>query len=266
MNASTRAAQIHVHAEDSTGWIVLDNPGKYNAISLPMWQAMAAALERFGADEAVRCVVLRGAGDQAFCSGADISQFEAVRSAPESSAEYDRTTEAVMRQVREFPKPTLAMIAGYCLGGGVALALCCDLRYAAVGARFGVPAARLGIGYRYSAVKALTDLVGPAQARQILYTGERFPAEEALRIGLVNELLEADQLEGRVRAIAGTIARNAPLSVAYSKLAVATAVADAPGLDIEALRRREQACLESDDHKEGRRAFMDKRTPVFRGR
>ena len=258
--------QVHVHVEDGTGWIVLDNPGKYNAISMPMWRAVSAALERFAADDTVRCVVLRGAGDKAFCSGADISQFESVRSAPESSAEYDRVTESVMQQVREFPKPTLAMIAGFCLGGGVALALACDLRIAAVGARFGVPAARLGIGYRYSAVKALTDLVGPAQAKQILYTGDRFPAEEALRIGFINELHALEQLEPRVRGIAGTIARNAPLSVAYSKIAVAAAVAQAPGSDQEYLRQREKACIESDDHKEGRRAFMEKREPVFRGR
>jgi enoyl-CoA hydratase/carnithine racemase len=262
---STNTAQVHVASEAGVGWITLDNPGKYNAISLPMWRTMGQALTDFAADEALRCVVLRGQGELAFCSGADISQFESVRSAPEASAEYDRLTEEVMQQVRAFPKPTLALIRGFCLGGGVALAMCCDLRFAAAGARFGIPAARLGIGYRYSAVKALTDLVGPALAKQILFTGDRFPAEEAARIGLVNELLAPDQLEERVRAIAGTIARNAPLSIASAKYAVATAVGD-PGHDAGRCRELEKICVDSADHKEGRRAFMEKRTPVFHGR
>jgi enoyl-CoA hydratase/carnithine racemase len=262
---SANTAQVHVSIEEGVGWIVLDNPGKYNAISLSMWRTMGQALADFVADDAVRCIVLRGQGDQAFCSGADISQFETVRSGPEASDDYDRTTEEVMRQVRSAVKPTIAMIRGFCLGGGVALAMCCDMRFAAVGARFGIPAARLGIGYRYSAVKALTNLVGPAQAKQILFAGERFPAEEAARIGLINELLAPEQLDERVRTIAGTIARNAPLSIASAKYAVATAVGD-PGHDTGRCRELEKICVASDDHKEGRRAFMEKRSPVFRGR
>jgi enoyl-CoA hydratase/carnithine racemase len=259
-------AQVHVSTDaDGVGWVVLDNPNKYNAMSLSMWQVLSEALTRFEADAAVRCVVLRGQGDKAFCSGADISQFETARSGPEANAEYERITRGTMAQVQAFPKPTLAMISGFCLGGGVALAMNCDIRIAAAGSRFGIPAARLGIGYHYAAVKALTDLVGPAMAKQILFTGDRFPAEEALRIGLVNELTAADALEERVRSMARGIAVNAPLSIAAAKLAVTTATSDATPRDLDSCREMERACIESEDHKEGRRAFMEKRTPVFRG-
>jgi len=261
------SATVHVSSSaDGVGWIVLDNPSKLNAISLPMWRILSEALTRFAADPGVRCVVLRGQGEQAFCSGADISQFETVRAGPEANAEYERVTRGTLDQLRDFPRPTMALVSGYCIGGGLALAMACDLRIAAVGSRFGIPAAKLGIGYHHAGVKALTDLVGPAQAKQILFVGERFDAAHALRIGLVNEVLAAEALEPRVRALAATMAANAPLSIASAKYAVATASALGEAYNVAGCTARERACVASVDHAEGRRAFMAKRPPLFTGR
>jgi enoyl-CoA hydratase len=260
-------AAMHVAVDDAgTAWLTLDNPSKLNAISLPMWQTLADALTRFEADPAVRCVVVTGQGAKAFCVGADISQFEQARSAPESSAEYDRVTRGALAQLQAFPKPTIAMISGFCLGGGMTLAGACDLRIAAAGSRFGIPAARLGIGYFYGGVKRLTDLVGPSQTKRLLFTADKFPAEEMLRIGFLDELVSPDELAPRVRSLAGSIAQNAPLTIAAAKYAVQTAYSDDAPRDIAGCAARVQACIDSDDHAEGRRAFMEKRAPVFRGR
>ena len=251
---------------DGVAWLTLDNPSKLNAISLPMWLMLSEALTRFENDPAVRCVVLTGQGEKAFCSGADISQFEQARSGPEASAEYDRVTRGTLAQLQAFPKPSIAMIAGFCLGGGMALAISCDLRIAATGARFGIPAAKLGIGYFYGGVKRLTDLVGPAQAKRMLFTADRYPSEEMLRIGFVEELVAPAELTARVVALASVIAGNAPLTLAAAKYAVETVCSDDPQRDIAGCAAMVQTCIESEDHAEGRRAFMEKRAPVFRGR
>jgi len=261
----TDRIQVEVDA-DGVAWMTLDNPSKLNAISMSMWLTLSEALTRFENDPAVRCVVLTGQGEKAFCVGADISQFEKVRSGPEASAEYDRVTRGTMAQLQAFPKPTIAMISGFCLGGGVALAISCDLRIAATGSRFGIPAAKLGIGYYYGGVKRLTDLVGPAQAKRMLFTAERYGAEEMLRIGFLEELLAPDELAPRVRSLAGIIAGNAPLTIAAAKYAVETVCSDDQQRDIAGCAARVQTCIESEDHAEGRRAFMEKRAPVFRGR
>lgn len=263
----TPQAQVHVRVEaDGVAWLTLDNPSKLNAISLPMWQTLSAALTRFENDPEVRCVVLTSEGEKAFCAGADIAQFEQARSGPEASAEYDRITRGTLAQLQAFPRPTIAMISGFCLGGGVALAIACDLRLAATGSRYGIPAARLGIGYPYHGVKRLTDLVGPAQAKRLLYAAERYPAEEMLRIGLIDELLAPEQLEPRVRTLAGLIAGNAPLTIATAKYTIETICKDESQRDLAGCDARVKACIDSEDHAEGRRAFMEKRAPVFRGR
>ena len=263
----TNNACVHVNVDShGVAWLTLDNPSKLNAISLPMWLTLSEALTRFERDPLVRCVVLTAKGDKAFCVGADISQFEQVRSGPESSAEYDRVTRGTLGQLQAFPKPTIAMISGFCLGAGVALALACDLRIAATGSRFGVPAAKLGIGYFYGGVKRLTDLIGPAQAKRLLYTADRYPAEEMLRIGFVEELAGPDELTARVQALASVIAGNAPLTIAAAKYAVETVCSDAPQRDVAGCAAMVQTCIDSEDHAEGRRAFMEKRAPVFRGR
>jgi enoyl-CoA hydratase len=265
----TNSAQACIHVSvDGAGvaWLTLDNPSKLNAISLPMWHTLSEALARFENDPAVRCVVVSGQGDKAFCVGADISQFEKVRSGPEANAEYERITRGALRQLQSFSKPTIAMIRGFCLGGGAALAIMCDLRMAAASSRFGIPAARLGIGYFYAGVKRLTDLVGPSQAKRMLFAAERYGADEMLRIGLIDELLPDAELDKRVQALTALIAANAPLSVASAKFTVETLLSEPGERDIAACQAREKACIESEDHAEGRRAFMEKRTPVFRGR
>jgi enoyl-CoA hydratase/carnithine racemase len=247
-------------------WLTLDNPAKLNAMSLPMWQALSAALVRLEHDPAVRCCVLQGQGAKAFCVGADISQMDDMRSSAELGAEYDRITHDTLHQLERFPKPTVAMLSGYCLGAGVALAVACDLRVASSTVRLGVPSARLGIAFIYSGTKRLADLAGPSQAKRILYTGDRFEADEMLRVGVLDEVHAPDQLEARVQVLAATIAGNAPLSVAAAKHAVDTACRDAEPADISACMAREQACATSADHAEGRKAFLEKRAPVFHGR
>lgn len=261
------SAGVHVSVEnDGVAWLTLDNPSKLNAMSLPMWRTLSEALTRFESDPAVRCLVLTGQGEKAFCVGADISQFEQIRSGPESSAEYDRVTKGTLGQLQAFSKPTIAMISGFCLGAGMALAVACDLRVAATGARFGIPAAKLGIGYFYAGVKWLTDLVGPAAAKRMLFTGDKFSADEMLRIGFLDELVAPGEIAPRVRSLAGGIAANAPLTIAAAKYTVATVCSDAAMRDIAGCDARVQACIDSEDHAEGRRAFMEKRMPVFRGR
>ena len=252
--------------ENGIAWLRLDNPPKLNAMSLPMWRALSEALTRFESDSSVRCVVLTGAGEKAFCVGADISQFDKIRSGPEASAEYDNATRTTLSQLQEFPKPTIAAINGFCLGAGVALAAGCDLRIAAVGSRVGVPAAKLGIGYPYSNVKRLTELVGPSQAKRLLFTGEKFAAEEMLRVGFFDELVQQGELASRVGALAGVIAANAPMTIAAAKYAVALASQDDGKRDLATCAAQVQACTDSEDHAEGRRAFMEKRAPVFHGR
>ncbi len=258
------SVQVSIEA-NGIAWITLNNPAKLNAMSLSMWTALSEALTELESNPAVRCCVFTGQGDKAFCAGADISQMESVRSAPTSSADYDRITKSTLAQLRTFQKPTIAMISGFCMGAGVALATACDLRIAAVGSRFGIPSARLGIAYFHAGVNWLTELVGPAKAKRMLYTGEKFAAEEMLRIGLLDELVASGELAQRVQALAGSIADNAPLSIAAAKYAVQTSCSESERNDAAGCAARERACTESADHAEGRRAFMEKRAPVFRG-
>ena len=182
-------SRIIERKEGAVGWLVFSNPAKRNAMSVNMWEAIPPALERFGADPEIRVVALAGEGDKAFVSGADISQFETQRSAPEAVQRYEEISEGAQRLIHEFDKPMVAMMRGYCLGGGVNIALACDLRIAADDARFGIPAARMGLGYRASSLKNLVDTVGAANAREFLITARQFTAAEALHIGLVHQVV-----------------------------------------------------------------------------
>ena len=252
--------------DGGVGLVAFNQPEKRNAMSIEMWEGLGAILDDFAADDTIRVVVLTGAGDKAFVSGADISQFEKNRANADAQVEYDRLTSAGRAKLASFAKPTIAKIRGFCLGGGLAIAMQTDLRIAAESAQFGIPAARLSIAYAFDGLRKLVQLVGPAHARMILYTANRIGAREAERIGLINQAVAEDALDGAVMAIAHTIADNAPLSIAASKLTITEVMKDPADRDMEAVRRAGVTCFDSADYKEGRKAFMEKRRPVFVGR
>jgi enoyl-CoA hydratase/carnithine racemase len=252
--------------EGGIGRIIFNNPARHNAVGLEMWQALAAIIEDFNQDDSIRVIVLSGAGGKAFVSGADISEFKEKRNSVEAAAEYSRISEAGRIALANTPKPTIAMIRGYCIGGGLATAIGCDLRIAAEGSKFGIPAAKLGLGYAYDGVKKLVDLIGPAYAREIFYTGRQFTTDEALRMGLVNQVVANDELETYVDNYCKTIAGNAPLTVRTAKQIVKEALKDESQRDMELCDRMVKECFASQDYTEGRTAFMEKRRPVFTGR
>ena len=252
--------------EGGIGTITFNNPDKRNAMSLEMWRGLVEILDAFAADPAVRVLVLAGAGTKAFVSGADISQFDSQRADSSAQRDYDALTGAGRATLAAFPRPVIARIKGYCLGGGLGIALQADLRIAAQDSEFGIPAAKLGIAYGFDMVRKLVDLVGPAHARMILYTGTRFDAQEAQRIGLINRMVPDTDLSDVVIDIARTIADNAPLSIAASKVTVANATKDPSDRDEDEMQRMMAACFDSADYREGRTAFMEKREPAFQGR
>lgn len=252
--------------EGGIGWMTFNNPERRNAISYEMRQAILQILDDFEADPAIRVIVLKGAGDKAFVSGSDISQFEKRRATPEQQNEYAELSTRVQQRYDSLTKPLIAMISGYCLGGGLGTALNADLRIAAEESEFGVPAGRLGIVYNWRGVKRLTALIGPANAKEMLFTARRFSAAEALRMGLVNRVVPRSDLESSVRDLAATIAGNAPLSVAGSKRMVDEAMKDPDEQDEAMCKLLSRAALASEDYVEGRRAFMEKRKPNWVGR
>jgi enoyl-CoA hydratase/carnithine racemase len=250
---------------DGVGVVTFNQPTKHNAISVEMWGGLGQILEEFAADDSVRVVVLTGAGERAFVSGADISQFEQQRSNADAQRAYDEQTSVGRGKLTKFPKPTIARVRGYCLGGGLAIAMQTDLRIASSDSQFGIPAAKLGIAYGLEGLRNLVSLVGPANARMIMYTGERFGAEEALRIGLINRVVGPEDLERHVFELAQTIANNAPLSIAASRLTISQVLLDAQDRDNAAIARAAAACFDSADYREGRAAFLEKRKPQFTG-
>jgi enoyl-CoA hydratase len=250
---------------DGVGRVVFNQPEKRNAMSVNMWEGMGQALDIFGADASVRCVVLQGAGDKAFVSGADISQFDKVRSNADAQQEYDKITSAGRLKLMNYEKPVIAQIRGFCMGGGLGIAMSTDIRIASDDSQFGIPAAKLSIAYGFDMVRALVDLVGPAHAHMILMSGERFDAAEAERIGLVNKVVPVDQLEATVAKLTATLAGNAPLSLKTNKATVKAVCADRSDRDMAKIKVAMSACFDSNDYKEGRRAFMEKRKPAFTG-
>lgn len=245
--------------------IIFNQPEKRNAVSLEMWEAVEAAAKRFADDDTVRILVLSGAGGKAFVSGADVSKFETERASKEAVAHYNATTKRVYDLIEGFPKPTIAQIDGFCIGGGVALALCCDLRICGQGSQFAIPAAKLGLGYGFPGLKRLVDVVGPSFAKEIFFTARRFDAEEARVMGLVNRVVEDDRVGEVAEETARTIAANAPMTVASIKFIVRQTVTPESERDLAGCEARVQACFESQDYIEGRRAFLEKRKPNFTG-
>ncbi|MEM7340993.1 MAG: enoyl-CoA hydratase [Actinomycetota bacterium] len=251
---------------DGVGWMTFNNPERRNAMKLEMNEAIVTILADFAADDAVRVAVMQGAGDKAFVSGADISEFETHRSTPEGRANFDAVSAAAGRAMAEFPKPLVAKIRGFCMGGGLATALNADIRISADDGQFAIPAARLGLGYGFAGIQKLTGLVGPAMASEIMMTARRFDAAEAAAMGLINRVVGVDDLDSAVAELAAQVAANAPLTVAAAKTAIGEAAKDPEHRDVERVNAMVETCFRSDDYIEGRQAFMEKRPPSFTGR
>ncbi|MBU8547133.1 MULTISPECIES: enoyl-CoA hydratase [Roseomonadaceae] len=265
MTLSLTTPKILARIEDGIGWLTFNQPEKRNAISLEMWEAVADAALRFTEDPAVRVVVMHGAGGKAFASGADISQFEKLRDSAEAEAKYSAVSALARQRLEGMGKPLIAMINGFCIGGGCATAMVADIRITAEDGRFGIPAAKLGVAYAWHSLRRLVALVGPAMAKEIMFTGRFLDAQEALRAGLVNRVVPVEQLETTVREMALTIARNAPLSIRASKEGIDQIAGEPSRIDQSRFEALYRACFDSADYAEGRTAFMAKRPPVFKG-
>jgi enoyl-CoA hydratase len=261
-----RSDKMLARKDGRVGTMTFNNPERHNAVSLEMWQAAAKILEDFAADDQVRVVVLTGAGGKSFVSGADISKFEDERASREAVERYNAATEKVYSTVATYPKPTIAMIQGYCLGGGLNLAVCCDLRFCSEGSRFGLPAAKLGLGYGYPGLKRFIDTIGPAHTKDIFFSARQFGAAEALTMGLVNRVLPDSELASSVEEYAGTVAANAPLTVDAIKQISLEVLKPESERNLERAAQLVARCFASQDYVEGRRAFLEKRKPVFTGK
>lgn len=247
------------------GYLRLNQPEKHNAISYAMWMGITEVMESFRDDEEVRVVVISGEGGRAFSAGADISEFSKNRSTQAQIEVYEEAGRAAYEAVTHFPKPVIARVEGYCVGGGLAVALCTDMRIATDDSRFGIPASKLGLGYSHKSLRPLVDLVGPTYAKEILFTAKRFTASEAQRMGLVNQVVARGEIDAFVKDYAQTIAANAPLTVKACKTVVAELLKDPEDRDTELCDRVVDACFASEDYKEGRSAFVEKRAPRFTG-
>jgi enoyl-CoA hydratase/carnithine racemase len=257
--------KILAEVNDGIGRITFNQPEKHNAMSIKMWLGLDQILDMFADSDDVRVVVLDGAGHKAFVSGADISQFGQQRANAQAQKEYEKLTNAGRAKLASFRKPVLASIRGFCLGGGLGIALQADLRIAATNAQFGIPAACIGIAYGFDMVRKLVSIVGPAHARMLLYTGQRIDSAAAESIGLINKVVPDNELSDTVAELSKTIANNAPLSLWASKLAVSEATKSYSERNMEAVQKAVAACFDSTDYHEGRTAFMEKRTPRFQG-
>lgn len=264
-------AGIHTGIRDGVGTVEISNPARHNALSVAMMTDLAAALRALQENPDVRVVVLRGAGEKAFASGADISEFRGQRDDDMRQTADDAAT-ALFAQLSAIPVPVIARIHGYCLGAGVALALGADIRYADTRSVLAIPAARLGVGYPLAQAAALVQTVGPSAAGDLLFTGRRLPADEALTMGLVDRVVAPEELGPAVDELAATIAANAPLSVRAAKASIGAVRRLSEGHNAESAAARRLAeeaiagCRGSEDLQEGALAFLEKRSPRFTGR
>ena len=257
--------RVQTWLDGSTLHIRFNNPARHNALSVDMWEAVPPLLKVAQTDDRVRLVVFSGAGEKAFVSGADISQFEDMRAAREAVTRYEAMAEEALMSIHDFPKPTLACIRGYCIGGGVNVAISCDIRIAADDSVFSVPAARLGLGYRYSAMKNLVDLIGPGAAKDLFFTARRIDAAEAKALGLITRTCAVAGLDKLLAEYTGALAENAPLTVQAGKAITREILKPSPEMDLALCTSLIRGCFDSADYTEGRTAFMQKRKPVFTG-
>ena len=251
--------------QGSVGHIIFNNPEKHNAVSIEMWDALEKFLNQFREDKNIRVVVLEGAGGKSFVSGADISKFDKERSTKEAVLSYNKRTHKVYELLETFPKPTIAKINGYCIGGGLNLAVCCDIRICSEKSKFAMPAAKLSLGYPFSSIKRLFDVMGPGMAKHFMFTAEKISANEAVSCGLVQKLVTEENLETFVNDYALTISKNAPLTIKAMKQIGIEILKNPLERDLSLCDQLASACFDSEDYKEGRKAFMEKRLPNFKG-
>ena len=257
--------KIIVKKDNGIGQLIFNQPNKRNAISLDMWQEIAAISQQFSKDDGIRVLVIKGAGDEAFSAGADISEFETYRSSERETLNYNQTMVSALDALDNLKKPIIGLIHGYCIGGGASIALHCDIRIADETSRFAIPAAKLGLAYHWEDVRLLTSIVGPAFAREILYTGRQFSSQEAIQMGLINRVVSSADIVAFVEKYANEIANNAPLTVKATKQMVSETLKDANIRNVSLMNRLVDTCFHSQDYREGRLAFVEKRRPVFKG-
>ena len=265
MTLELNTERMQAHVEDGIGWMIFNHPQRHNALSLEMWQAIGDILEHFSNNDAVRVVIMRGAGGKAFVSGADISEFDSHRANAEQRQSYGKIAGRASRWLAELPKPLIALIEGYCIGGGLATALAADIRFATPNSRFGIPAAKLGLGYEFEGLAKLARLVGPSRARDIMFSARFMEADEAHGMGLINFIEPSDNIEAACLAYAERIVGNAPLTIKATKAALNTWEAGSEPEAVNTVRDMVDACFNSEDYKEGRSAFAAKRPPKFQG-
>lgn len=258
--------RIKVEKRDGIGHLMFDNPARRNAITLGMWQTIPLILDDLAADDEIRVVVLRGAGEVAFISGADISEFDDLRSDTQGLSQYDTAARIAQERLYDFGKPTMAAIRGFCFGAGVSLAVCCDIRIASRSARFSIPAGKLGLGYRAAGIRKLIDLVGPARTMHLFYTAGVWSAQDAVTAGLVEHVVSEEEFSTFAADYCSRVAELAPLTLGAVKVAVHEIMRAGDAYDHERCERLALACYTSEDYAEGRAAFREKRKPRFRGR
>jgi enoyl-CoA hydratase len=266
LNYESPTERVQSWLDGTTLHIRFNNPARHNALSVDMWEAVPTLLSLAETDDRVRLVVFSGAGEKAFVSGADISQFEDMRAAQEAVTRYEQMAENALMSIYRFSKPTLSCIRGYCIGGGVNVAISCDIRIASTDSVFSIPAARLGLGYRYSAMKNLVDLIGPGAAKDLFFTARKIDAIEAQSLGLISRVCAPDQLPALLAEYTSALAVNAPLTIRAAKVITAEILKPSPELDMALCQQLIRGCFDSADYAEGRKAFMEKRKPVFTGK